>query len=474
MRRSKAPSVRRSEKWGSEPLNVPKTPEPETSPSCSWPSNSPPMEWGTAKGSEQLGPRELKPGENPLKESRIFHILWRNQTTKKHKTWTGNGTLVISAGKMTLKDETGRTIDSMNCFKQRQVKENDQLQIGSKDVEVQEEIKTVEECVAQRKLEIASWCQKIDAKNGYMDDPPPAESPLPFRSHVLKKKMRLESPEKQESLSNPPLAKSTQTEYICLVSPSELQKTTLSLFKQICGNSELDPSVLMDSALDVCDHPVLLKSRVNQSNSLHLMQLLQPHLPPWPEMGIYDSSKFEFVHVMLDDLVVERGQKCCIVANNPDCLRLFKGYCQSWDIAHVEIEDQDQVAVFNSTAEESAMVALILTSQLQKIRDLHCRYLIIYNHNARSLVINLLNTNIIDTNIYTLITAGGCPEEQQFFGNEKSGHFLDDIENHVGEKTNGFCDNKDVLPSWIRMQPPFGEEVKCVPFMTWKAFNLCL
>ncbi|KAH8313695.1 hypothetical protein KR067_010203, partial [Drosophila pandora] len=409
--------VRRSEKWGSEPINIPKTSEPDSGAACSWPSNSPPMEWGTAKGSEQLGPRELKPGENPLKESRIFHVLWRNQTTKKHKTWTGNGTLVISGGKMTLKDETGKTIDSMNCFKERQVKENDQLQIGTKDVEVQEEIKTVEECVAQRKLEIASWCQKIDAKNGYIDDPAPTEVHLPFRSHVLKKKMRLESPEKEESLSSLSLSKSTQMEYICFLSPSDLQRNTLSLFRKICRNSELDPSVLMDSSLDVCDHPVLLKSRVNQSNSLHLMQLLQPHLPPWPEMGIYDSSKFEFVHVMLDDLVVERGQKCCIVANNPDCLRLFKGYCQSWDISHVELDDQEQVALFNSTAEGSAMVALILTSQLPNIKNLQCRYLIIYNHNARPAASQLLNTNL-DTNIYTLITAGGCPEERLFFGTE--------------------------------------------------------
>lgn len=208
----------------------------------------------------------------------------------------------------------------------------------------------------------------------------------------------------------------------------------------------------MDSALDVCDHPVLLKSRVNQTNSLHLMQLLQPHLPPWPEMGIYDSSKFEFVHVMLDDLVVERGHKCCIVANNPDCLRLFKGYCQSWDIPHMEIDDQERVAFFNSTAEESAKVGLILTSQLPKIRNLQCRYLIIYNHNARTAASQILNTKNLDINIYTLITAGGCPEEPQFLRNEgveTRGDLQDDIESHIGEETNVICENKNVSTSII-------------------------
>jgi len=41
--------------------------------------------------------------------------------------------------------------------------------------------------VTQRKLEIATWCQKIDALNGHSDTSPPPAPSAPFRSHVLKK-----------------------------------------------------------------------------------------------------------------------------------------------------------------------------------------------------------------------------------------------------------------------------------------------
>ncbi|KAH8381837.1 hypothetical protein KR009_000630, partial [Drosophila setifemur] len=385
---------------------------PDPEPSYSWPSSSPPMEWGTSNGSEILGPKELKPGENPLKESHIFHVLWRNQTNKKHKTWTGNGTLVITGSKMTLKDETGKAVDSLNCFKQLQIKENDQLQIGSKDVEVQEEIKSLEECVAQRKLEIASWCQRIDARNGHVDVSPPPAGNLPFRSHVLKKRMRTESPTNRE---NPNSSRFSQVEYICLLSPAELQDKILHFLCEKSKSSKLDFSVIADLAKDVCDHPVLLKTRATQSDSLELMQLLQPHLPPWPEMEIYDSAKFEFVHLMLDDLVVERREKCCIVADSQDCLRLVKGYCQSWDLAHLQLDGPEQVASFNSCAEEAPKVALVLTNRLPEIQSLHCKNLIIYNHNARRDAEQLLAKGNIDTKIYTLISGGGCPEERSFY-----------------------------------------------------------
>ncbi|KAH8243462.1 hypothetical protein KR032_007516 [Drosophila birchii] len=421
--------------------------QPPVEPPCSWPSNSPQMEWGSSKSHESQGLRELKPGENPLRESRIYHVLWRNQTTKKHKTWTGNGTLVVTASKMTLKDDSGLVVDTATCFKQRQIKENDQLQIGSRDVEVQEEFKSVEECAAHRKLEIANWCQKIDTQNGHVDDPgPPSVVNLPFRSHVLKKRIRQGSPtEVQEGFNNveecpgqrkrlmascsqktnntspplyrleagnpPPLSSFSQVEYLCLLAPAELQEKTLHFLAE--HRQGQDQSVVLDMVHEVCDHPVLLKTRVNQPDSLELMQLLKPHLPPWTEMGLYDSAKFEFVHLMLDDVVVERGEKCCIVANSQDCLRLVKGYCQNWDIAHVQLDDADQVASFNQEGiAGSPMVALALTSQLPGIRSLRCNYLIIYNHNARQATEHFLAANM---KIYTLVTAGGCPEEQEFY-----------------------------------------------------------
>ncbi|KAH8292322.1 hypothetical protein KR054_008445, partial [Drosophila jambulina] len=426
-------------------------------PPCSWPSNSPQMEWGSSKSYESQGLRELKPGENPLRDSRIYHVLWRNQTTKKHKTWTGNGTLVVTGSKMTLKDDTGLVVDTATCFKQRQIKENDQLQIGSRDVEVQEEFKTVEECAAHRKLEIANWCQKIDTQNGHVDDTAlPSMVNLPFKSHSLKRmrqgsptevheecptqgKRELESwskeiintsapPDRKIASETTPSSSFTQIEYLCLLTPAELQEKTLHfLAKHSHGQYQ---SVVLGMVDEVCDHPVLLKTRVNQPESLDLMQLLKPRLPPWTEMGLYDSAKFEFVHLMLDDLVVERGEKCCIVANSQDCLRLVKGYCQNWDIAHVQLDDEDQVSSFNQGDKAgSPMVALALTSQLQGIRSLRCKYLIIYNHNARQAIDHFLAA---DKKIYTLVTSGGCPEEQQFYRSlgVHTGDATDDLQSY--------------------------------------------
>ncbi|KAH8251673.1 hypothetical protein KR038_004349, partial [Drosophila bunnanda] len=428
--------------------------EEQEEPPCSWPSISPQMEWGSSKSYESSGLRELNPGENPLRDSRIYHVLWRNQTTKKHKIWTGNGTLVVTGSKMTLKDDSGLVVDTATCFKPQQIKENDQLQIGSRDVEVQEEFKNVEECAAQRKLEIANWCKKIDTQNGHVDDTvsPPLVN-LPFRSHVLNKRMRQGSPTEVQNgfktghecpaqrkmeitsrsqetnftlptpyrsirsespseavIPNPHLSYN-QIEYLCLFAPAELQERILHFLEEHSDGQ--DQSLVLDMVDEVCDHPVLLKTRVNQPDSLELMQLLKPLLPPWTEMGLYDSAKFEFVHLMLDDLVVERGEKCCIVANSQDCLRLVIGYCQNWDISHVQLDDENQVSSFNQEGNPgSPMVALALTSQLPGIRSLRCKYLIIYNHNARQATNHFLSA---DTKIYTLVTSGGCPEEQAFY-----------------------------------------------------------
>ncbi|XP_020799752.1 uncharacterized protein LOC110177390 [Drosophila serrata] len=480
MRRSKAPSMRLAAKRES---GNPHPSEQQEEPPCSWPSNSPQMAWGSSKSYESLGLRELKPGENPLRGSRIYHVLWRNQTTKKHKTWTGNGTLVVTGSKMTLKDDSGLVVDTATCFKPRQIKENDQLQIGSRDVEVQEEFQNVEECAAHRKLEIANWCKKIDTQNGHVGD---TESPpvvnLPFRSHVLKKRMRQGSPTEVEedfktvgecpaqrkkeipswsqetnptsppsyqSISwespsepvNPlPPASFTPVEYLCLLAPAQLQEKILHFLAAHSHGQE--QSVVLDMVHEICDHPVLLKTRVNQPDSLELMQMLKPRLPPWTEMGLYDSAKFEFVHLMLDDLVVERGEKCCIVANSQDCLRLVMGYCENWDISHVQLNDADQVSSFNQEGKPgSPMVALALTSQLPGIRSLRCKYLIIYNHNARR---QATNNHFLaaETKIYTLVTSGGSPEEQEFYRS---------LGVHPGDAT-------DDLESYRCAEPPYTKE----------------
>ncbi|XP_032578932.1 uncharacterized protein LOC6621888 [Drosophila sechellia] len=482
MRRSKAPSMRRAAKRGSEA--APSKEEPQSP--CSWPKNNLPSEWGTPAGTQSLRPREFRANENPLKDSRIFHVLWRNQTTKKHKTWTGNGTLVVTGSVVTLKDDTGKVVDTMTYFKQQQLKENDQLEVGSKDVEVQEEIKTVEECFTQRQLEIANWCQKIDAQNGCADTSPPPADSATFRSHLLKKIKReadalapshLEISQHKEKenvsyaapdsstsmekimygqntlkIENPP-KEFTQSEYLCLLTPAELQKKILLFVSEYAQTTKTGSSMLKKIFQIVCDHPVLLKTLGKNPEFKEIMDVLDAILPPWPSMGLYDSAKFEFLHVMLDHLVAERGEKCCILANSEDCLTLVRGYCESYSLDHAQLDDPQKVNLFNSLADGEPMVGLILTSDLSALRALRCKHLIIYNHNAWEHANQLLTVGAMDTKIYTLITAGGSPEELQFYGQmTRSSDDSLELENYRSQLIPSASND---LSDWTKNEPPF-------------------
>jgi hypothetical protein len=37
-----------------------------------------------------------------------FNVLWRNQTTRKNKTWDGDGVLALNEGMLTLRDMEGK------------------------------------------------------------------------------------------------------------------------------------------------------------------------------------------------------------------------------------------------------------------------------------------------------------------------------------------------------------------------------
>ncbi|XP_022231591.2 uncharacterized protein LOC111080344 [Drosophila obscura] len=447
MRRSQAPSVRQAAKRGYQEV------APQEEPSLAdWPAVTPAMEWGTAKGYESMGPRELKPGESPLKDSRIFHVLWRNQTNKKHKIWTGNGTLVITESKATLKDDTGKVVGSMTCFRQRNYKENDQLQIGSKDVELQDEFKTVEECIAYRKLEIANWCAKIDALNGHVATPTahraidsPASTQVeghtevsrPIRTCLLKK-------------GNAPAVTCTQIEYMCFLQPAELQAKALKFLCELSQRSDKEPDIIAEMAKHICDHPVLLKARTLELQNCKAMQLLLSQLPPWKEMGPDDSAKFEFVHLMLDDLAVAGGHKCCVVANSQDCLQLIKGYCRSYDIPHMQLDNASDVASFNCTEDQSPLVALVLASRASEIRSLRCKYFIIYNYDASSRAEQLLAGQQMDTKVYTLITADECAEELDFYRSLEL--------NAGGNILQLRAKAKNALADWSNVEPPYSQE----------------
>ena len=48
------------------------------------------------------------PFERAPQQEAYFNVLWRNQTTRKNKTWDGDGVLLLEEGFLTLKDSDGK------------------------------------------------------------------------------------------------------------------------------------------------------------------------------------------------------------------------------------------------------------------------------------------------------------------------------------------------------------------------------
>ncbi|KAK5130502.1 hypothetical protein LTR08_001982 [Meristemomyces frigidus] len=64
-----------------------------------------------------------------------FTVLWRKFTTKKNKTWDGDGVLAVSGGHATLQDISGKNMGRTACKGPLLV--GSELSIGGKDVEVE-------------------------------------------------------------------------------------------------------------------------------------------------------------------------------------------------------------------------------------------------------------------------------------------------------------------------------------------------
>ena len=85
--------------------------------------------------------KPLVPVENPSppppidKNGRYFTVLWRKYTTKKNKTWDGDGILTIVGGSAVLTDtETGKEIGRGVCG--RELLPGSTLSLGGKEIEI--------------------------------------------------------------------------------------------------------------------------------------------------------------------------------------------------------------------------------------------------------------------------------------------------------------------------------------------------
>lgn len=70
----------------------------------------------------------------------VFTVVWGKKTTKKHKTWDGDGFLEISDKTITLKNENGKYIDSTIILKSMELEEGSRIDIGCNEIELQEKL----------------------------------------------------------------------------------------------------------------------------------------------------------------------------------------------------------------------------------------------------------------------------------------------------------------------------------------------
>uniref|UniRef100_A0A182JRP2 DNA repair and recombination protein RAD54-like n=1 Tax=Anopheles christyi TaxID=43041 RepID=A0A182JRP2_9DIPT len=129
MRRSSAPSMKRScesaqklqpAKKISIVKNTDSTHEPERS----------------LTAPATVGHEHMFPGGSCSKI--IFKVVWGKISTRKHKTWEGDGTLEVSGRSAVLRDDAGKVITTASGLKIDEVTDGIQLVVGSKEVEVLE------------------------------------------------------------------------------------------------------------------------------------------------------------------------------------------------------------------------------------------------------------------------------------------------------------------------------------------------
>uniref|UniRef100_A0A182I6R6 DNA repair and recombination protein RAD54-like n=2 Tax=Anopheles arabiensis TaxID=7173 RepID=A0A182I6R6_ANOAR len=86
----------------------------------------------------------------------IFKVVWGKISTRKHKTWEGDGTLEVSGRSAVLKDEAGKVITTASGLKIDEVMEGIQLVVGSKEVEVLEKCNENQQPRLEKSLTVVS------------------------------------------------------------------------------------------------------------------------------------------------------------------------------------------------------------------------------------------------------------------------------------------------------------------------------
>ncbi|KAF9541575.1 DNA repair and recombination protein rad54b [Mortierella hygrophila] len=91
--------------------------------------------------SPNLGSQAPVVAQTPVDEQeRCFNVLWRKKTGKKHKTWDGDGVIIVSGSHAVLKDMDGKEIGKGSGPALANLGAGDEISFGGKDIEVASEL----------------------------------------------------------------------------------------------------------------------------------------------------------------------------------------------------------------------------------------------------------------------------------------------------------------------------------------------
>ncbi|XP_065365571.1 uncharacterized protein LOC135958602 [Calliphora vicina] len=444
MRRSKAPSVLNKAKRVSDSNDY--SNETEVGGHDSDPEDEQ-YNWGSRTHNGEIKP-------NRFENKRIFNIVWRDISTKKHKTWKGDGTLEVNnlIVKAILKDETGKYLGCSTKFNKNDIAPDFQMVIGGKEIEIQNEITEEDELHELRKRQVLNrnWGEEwISPKELTEEDKKPKGSfkfkpilmlkpPEVPLSVNLKSNWETKETQKQNTsfgINKSDICSSSQInlktppstglcrEFICFVRPSELQQFLLlkavEYYTSVksCLTLEKIQSLDIDHILKhICNHPSFIN---HKSTTNELMRYLIPTLPDWSEMGPFDSGKLEFVQYFLSDLTKFKPQHCIILAINSNVLNMLQGLCDFMNIKCLRLntnlskDDKSRVIdEFCSSEKDLTQVLLVNSQEVMKTFDLstYCNKLIIFEEFSKNINISNLLHKYKEMSVYYLVTAFSIEE----------------------------------------------------------------
>lgn len=297
---------------------------------------------------------------------RIFKVVWRFVSTKKHKTWKGDGCLKVKpfTQNAVLRDETGEILAEGIISNLDELKVDTKIILEDKEFELLEEVtagKDNRRITKDKDLVEISILSKKQRKE------------LEVEKIGYPRDSNLSTPqfEGKNILSNnyKKMSKIPLDEVILCIHCSELQH---DLFEQIFDYYEEQKNEplfngtqnIIDVLQHICTHPSLLNDENLQNNNL-LCKILSNGLPESQEMGPFDSAKLEFIQQLLDhqqrQSSMMENYMILLLAQHEFSMNMLQGLCDFMSIPYVlinELNEEDLDECMNGYDNQSATITV--------------------------------------------------------------------------------------------------------------------